>query len=128
MVDVSRGDWITHREDQPAIGNVFDADVCWLDTQPLNAARKYLIKHGTRTSSVRVRQVHTRRDLQQLLELPAPEPVLETNDIGRITIQTRDPLPFDPYDRLAASGAFILIDEASNQTVAGGMLRSVAQD
>ena len=128
MVDVSRGDWITHREDQPAIGNVFDADVCWLDTRPLNVARKYLIKHGARTSSARVRQVHTRRDLQQLLELAAPEPVLETNDIGRITIQTRDALPFDPYDVLVAGGAFILIDEASNQTVAGGMLRSVAQD
>jgi sulfate adenylyltransferase subunit 1 len=45
------------------------------------------------------------------------------NDMARVTLATRDPLAADPYDKLPATGAFILIDEATHQTAAAGMLR-----
>ncbi|WP_353173471.1 sulfate adenylyltransferase subunit 1 [Paracandidimonas soli] len=126
-VDVSRGDWFSHAMDAPLVGNAFEADLAWLDARPLSTQRRYLVKHGARISSARVRQVHTRRDLQKLEELPAGEAVLAMNDIGRVSIQVRDALAVDSYTRLPATGAFILIDEATHQTVAGGMIRGEAR-
>ncbi len=122
-VDVSRGDLISHRVDSPTVAKHFQADLCWLDTQPLNPTRKYLIKHGARICSARIREVHTRRDWRSLFESAAGDETLALNDIGRVTIQTRDALAMDDYDAIAATGAFILIDEATHQTVAGGMIR-----
>src|SRR5690606_36029048 len=107
----------------PTITREFEADLCWLGTQPLNPARKYLIKHGANTSSARITDIISRRDLQQLIELPVNEAVLSMNDIGRAMIRTRDSLAVDGYDELAATGAFILIDEATHLTVAGGLIR-----
>lgn len=122
-VDVSRGNWFTHVEQAPVVGNQFEAELCWLDTKPASLARRYLIKHGTQLSSAKLQQVHTRRDLQRLEETAVTDGVLSVNDIGRVTIKTRDALAFDDYRSLAATGAFILIDEATHQTVAGGMIR-----
>lgn len=123
-VDVSRGDVLVHADDADvAVSREFQADVCWLDSQPLNTARKYLIKQGTRTSATRIKAVHTRRDVQVLEEREADTSTLAMNDIGRITLATRDALVLDAYDRLPATGAFILVDEATYQTVAGGMIR-----
>jgi len=125
-IDVSRGDWLTHADRAPLVGRQFDADLCWLGSQPLNPLRKYLIKHGTRTSSVKIRKVHTRRDLQQLVELPAQDETLSMNDIGRVSISVRDDLSVDSYEALPATGAFILIDEATHLTVAGGLIRGAS--
>ena len=122
-VDVSRGNWFTHAEQAPVVGNQFEADLCWLDTRPASLARRYLIKHGTQLSSAKLQQVHTRRDLQRLEETAVHDGELSVNDIGRVTLKTRDALAFDDYRDLAATGAFILIDEATHQTVAGGMIR-----
>jgi len=121
-VDVSRGNWICHVEQAPVVGKQFDAQLCWLDTRPASLSRRYLIKHGTQISSARLHAIHTRRDWQNLEEIPAADAVLSTNDIGHVSIQTRDALAFDDYRQLAASGAFILIDEATHQTAAGGMM------
>ncbi len=122
-VDVSRGNWLTHTVQTPQVGNQFEAELCWLDTRPASLARRYLIKHGTQLSSAKIQQVHTRRDLQRLEETPVQDGTLAVNDIGRVTIKTRDALAFDDYRQLPATGAFILIDEATHQTVAGGMIR-----
>jgi len=121
-VDVSRGNWITHVENAPVVSNQFEAQLCWLDTRPASLSRRYLIKHGAQTSSARLQAIHTRRDWQKLEEVPTTEAVLNANDIGRVSLKTRDTLAFDDYRQLAASGAFILIDEATHQTAAGGMI------
>lgn len=122
-VDVSRGNWLTHTDETPVVGNEFEAELCWLDTRAASPARRYLIKHGTQLSSAKLLQVLTRRDLQRLEETPVQDGVLSVNDIGRVTIKTRDALAYDDYRESAATGAFILIDEATHQTVAGGMIR-----
>ncbi|TEA77591.1 sulfate adenylyltransferase subunit 1 [Allopusillimonas ginsengisoli] len=125
-IDISRGDWLSHSVQAPTITREFEADLCWLGTQPLNPARKYLIKHGAKTSSARVADIINRRDLQHLVELPMNGEALSMNDIGRVAIRTRDSLAVDGYDELAATGAFILIDEATHLTVAGGLIRRAA--
>jgi len=121
-VDVSRGNWLTHIERAPTVSTRFDAQLCWLDARPASLSRRYLLKHGTQTSSARLQAIHTRRDWHKLEEVPVTDAVLNANDIGRVSLKTRDALAFDNYRQLAASGAFILIDEATHQTAAGGMI------
>ncbi|NYT77229.1 sulfate adenylyltransferase [Alcaligenaceae bacterium] len=122
-VDVSRGDWLTHEHDAPRVSKQIEAELCWLDAEPLHTGRRYLIKHGTRTTTAKISQVHTHRDLQQLAVHAANHSTLGMNDIGRVTLTSSDALVTDPYEVLAATGAFILIDEVSHQTVAAGMVR-----
>ncbi|ANN77125.1 sulfate adenylyltransferase subunit 1 [Bordetella flabilis] len=122
-VDVSRGDVLAHADAPASVDKEFDAEVCWLDTQALNPARKYLLKQGTRLTSARIREVRSRRDIHELREVDVEGGTLAMNDIGRLRIVTRDPLAMDRYDEIAATGAFILIDESTHQTAAAGMLR-----
>ncbi|MVW78971.1 sulfate adenylyltransferase subunit 1 [Bordetella sp. 02P26C-1] len=122
-VDVSRGDVLSHVAAPARVGRDFEAEVCWLDAQALNPARKYLLKQGTRLTSAKVREVLTRRDIHELQEVPSGGESLSMNDIGRITFSTREALAVDAYADLPATGAFILIDAATHQTAAAGMLR-----
>jgi sulfate adenylyltransferase subunit 1 len=122
-VGVSRGDVLAHVAAPARVGRDFEAEVCWLDAQALNPARKYLLKQGTRLTTAKVREVLTRRDIHELLEVPNPGQPLNMNDIGRITLTTREALAVDAYADLPATGAFILIDAATHQTAAAGMLR-----
>jgi len=125
-VDASRGDVLVHADAPAQVSKQFEADLCWLDAQPLNPARKYFLKQGTRLTAAKLRGVLTRRDIHELEERPAEAgAVLAMNDIGRVSLQTRDALAIDLYDALPASGAFILIDEATNQTAAAGMVRQI---
>ena len=122
-VDVSRGDLLSHPASMARTGRKFDADLCWLDTTPLNPARRYLLKHGTRVTSAKIQAVQSRRDIHELREVEGEGGTLAMNDIGRVSLQTREMLATDPYEELPANGAFILIDETSHQTAAAGMLR-----
>jgi sulfate adenylyltransferase subunit 1 len=122
-VDVSRGDVLSHADVPATVAKEFEAEVCWLDTQPLNPARRYLLKHGTRLTSAKVRAVQTRRDIHELREVDGQGGTLAMNDIGRLRIVTREALAMDRYEDVAATGAFILIDESTHQTAAAGMLR-----
>ena len=124
-VDVSRGDVLVHVHAPAQVARRFEAQLCWLDTTDLNPARQYLLKHGTRLTSARVAAVHDRIDVHALQAAQAAE-TLRLNDIGSVSLAVRDPLPLDPYDRLSATGAFILIDPATNQTAAAGMVRAAA--
>jgi sulfate adenylyltransferase subunit 1 len=122
-VDVSRGDVLSHAAAPAQVGKEFEAEVCWLDTQPLNPARRYLLKHGTRLTTAKVREVATRRDIHELREVDHDVGTLAMNDIGKVRIVTRDLLAMDSYDDVPSTGAFILIDESTHQTAAAGMLR-----
>ena len=122
-VDVSRGDMLVHPEAPAQTGREFEAELCWLDAQPLNPARRYLLKHATRLTSAKIREVRTRRDVHELQEVEHAGGALSMNDIGRVALITRETLAVDRYDALPANGAFILIDEATHQTAAAGMLR-----
>lgn len=121
-VDVSRGDLLVHVESKARVERAFEADLCWLDTQVLNPARRYLLKHGGRVTSVKIKEVLTHRDIHELSEVASAEP-LQTNEIGRVSLAVRDPLALDDYSVNPGNGAFILIDEATNQTAAAGMVR-----
>jgi sulfate adenylyltransferase subunit 1 len=121
-IDISRGDLITDAQSQPVLSREFQADVCWLDRQALSPMRRYWLKQGSRLTQARITEVMSRRDIAELKD-GLWRGTLGLNDIGRVQIRTRDTLALDEYDHQPATGAFILIDDASHQTVAAGMVR-----
>jgi sulfate adenylyltransferase subunit 1 len=120
QIDISRGDAIV--KGAPRIAKQFDADVCWLGTEPLYTGRRYLIKHTTRTAKAIVVRVDFALDINTLAQKERAT-TLKLNEIGRVAIKAQTPLVFDAYEDNRATGAFILMDEASNDTVAAGMIR-----
>ncbi|MHA3904931.1 sulfate adenylyltransferase subunit 1 [Castellaniella sp. WN] len=121
-IDLSRGDVLVDARARPVLDKDFEADLCWLDQQALNPARLYWLKQGTRLTQVRVQAVRTRRDIHELRSVDWSG-TLAMNDIGRVQLRARDPLVLDDYDAQRATGAFILIDTATNQTAAAGLVR-----
>jgi bifunctional enzyme CysN/CysC len=121
-VDVSRGDLICRPNNRPHVGQDVDAMVCWLTEQSsLKPGAKYTVKHTTQAVRGSVRELDYRLDINTLHRDEAAE-TLSLNEIGRIRLHTQQPLLFDPYKRNRGTGSFILIDEATNNTVAAGMV------
>jgi bifunctional enzyme CysN/CysC len=120
-LDVSRGDMICRVMNAPSMVQDVDAMVCWMTDAPLRAGQKYVIKHTTRTARAVVKDLQYRLDVNSLhRDTGAPE--LGLNDVGRIRLRTTQPLLCDDYRRNRSTGGFILIDEATNRTVAAGMV------
>jgi bifunctional enzyme CysN/CysC len=120
-VDVSRGDLICGPDDRPSLARDLVADVCWMADAPLRAGGRYAIKHATHTARAIVEAIEDRVEVTSLGREAAPGE-LALNDIGRVRLRTSKPLAFDPYARNRATGSFILIDEATNDTVGAGMI------
>jgi sulfate adenylyltransferase subunit 1 len=119
-IDISRGDWINCGNTPANVDKIRPADVCWFSEEPMALGRKYLIKHGTRTAPARVNTVDYQLNIHTLDEHSNAHH-LEMNGIARVHIQLQQALPTDAYSEIKTGGAFIMIDEVSNQTVAGGM-------
>jgi sulfate adenylyltransferase subunit 1 len=120
-IDISRGDMIVKNRDSVRIANDYAADICWLSEQPLDIRRKYLVKHTTKTTKVWLTRIEHRVDVDTS-QLVAGLKSLQMNDLARVGIRAQHPLVIDSYARNRATGSFILIDEASNTTVAAGMI------
>jgi bifunctional enzyme CysN/CysC len=120
-LDVSRGETICRPDQAPTVARELEADVCWMAEQPLRAGGRYVIKHTTRSATAVVDEITDHVDVDTL-ERGAPPKELGLNDIGRVRLRTSAPLVFDPYASNRRTGSFILIDEASNETVGAGMI------
>jgi sulfate adenylyltransferase subunit 1 len=117
-VDVSRGDAIVPVEALPKISNEVEVLLCWLDNEPLQTGKKYLIQHNSRLVRCTIKELAYKLDVNSLQQLPA-EGTIILNEVAKATIKTASPLVFDDYRSLRANGSAILIDETSNNTVAG---------
>jgi sulfate adenylyltransferase subunit 1 len=120
QVDIARGDILTHTHDVPRVLRRFGARLVWLDREPLTAGGRYWLKHGTHMLRANVESIDSRLELATLQAGPGTS--LELNDIGTVRIAASRPIAADPYIANRATGSFILIDEASNHTVAAGMI------
>ncbi len=118
QLDISRGDMIADAQHPPRVTDMVRANVCWLSTDALNLNRRYLLKIGTRAVRAQIASVNSRYDVQTLTANPAT--TLNTNDIGELLIRTVQPIMIDAYSVNHATGGLILIDEATNATVAAG--------
>ena len=120
-LDVARGELIAGTADQPLVTREFEADICWLASEPLRAGARYTIKHTSRTATAIVGEPIDRVDVHTLEREPLPGE-LGLNDIGRIGLRTSVALAIDPYAANRRTGSFVLIDQASNATVGAGMI------
>jgi sulfate adenylyltransferase subunit 1 len=120
-LDISRGDMLSSAERPATLLKQVVADVCWMADEPLDLRRKYWLKHGTRQSAAKVSKVDSILDINTQQRHPAEG--LKLNDIARISLSVQQALAGDAYDAIRATGAFILIDEVTHQTVAAGMIR-----
>jgi sulfate adenylyltransferase large subunit len=124
-LDISRGDLIASPKKVPEAARQFDADVVWMSEQPLDPSTTYLLKHTTQTVAAEVKAVRHRINMATLGSESAER--LELNDIGALRVETSRPIHFDPYAYDRATGSFILIDPASNSTVAAGMITAAVR-
>jgi bifunctional enzyme CysN/CysC len=122
-LDISRGDMLCRPNNQPTVGQDLDAMVCWMTDKPLTEKGRYAIKHTTRWGRAVVTELLYRLDVNTGHRDEAARE-LKLNDLGRIRLRTTTPILYDPYRRNRVTGSFILVDEASNTTVAAGMLLS----
>ena len=124
-LDISRGDMLASAERIPEVARQFDASVVWLNDQPLDISRTYVLKHTTQNMRAEIKTLLHRVNVTSLDREPADH--LEMNAIGVLRIETSRPVYFDVYTENRTTGSFILIDPDSNATVAAGMiLRAVA--
>jgi sulfate adenylyltransferase subunit 1 len=124
-VDVSRGDTFVGAQAVPEPAKKLEADLCWFDEEPLSTQRKYLLKQTTNTVFARVDSVKEVLDVHTLSQLNSMRD-MNMNDIGRVALTLQKPLICDAYDAHPATGAFVLIDEATHHTVAAGMIRTTS--
>jgi sulfate adenylyltransferase subunit 1 len=120
-LDISRGDMLSSAERPATLLKTVNADICWLSEEPLDLRRKYWLKHNTRQVPARITKVDTLLDINTQEKRPADG--LKLNDIASITLTVQQPLAADAYAAIRSTGAFILIDEVTHQTVAAGMIR-----
>ena len=126
QIDIARGDVLSHANDTPRVARRFGARLAWLDRDPLSTGRRYWLKHGTQTVRATIEALESRIDLETLRPDASAE-TLAFNDLGTVRIAVGRALVADPYAENRGTGGFILIDEATNHTVAAGMISEVAR-
>ena len=119
-IDISRGDMIVKSGELPKVTKQIDAMLCWLSESPLDPRRKYLLRHTTRDSKAILAGIVFRVDINSMQHETAERLVM--NDIARVSFKLAQPIFADPYAESRGTGAFIVIDESSNNTVGAGMI------
>ncbi len=119
-IDTSRGDMIVNSNQVPEPVKQIEAMVCWLSETALSPARTYIVRHTTRESKAKVANIAYRVDVNSLEQQPVA--TLNMNDIAHMSFKLAQPLMVDSYRQNRATGAFIIIDESTNNTVGAGMI------
>ena len=120
-IDISRGDLFVDESLPLTPQKQLEATICWFDERPLNTARKYLLKHGTQTVFAKISEIESVLNVHTL-EQESGATALKMNDIARVRLSLQKPIVATTYEENIAGGAFILVDEATYNTVAAGMI------
>ena len=120
-IDISRGDMLVRENNKPNISQDIQLMICWMNEKNMVLNGKYTIRHTSQTARCIIKDIKYKIDINTLHRIEK-EKQLGLNDIGRISIRTTKPLFFDSYTRNRNTGSVILIDEATNETVAAGMI------
>jgi sulfate adenylyltransferase subunit 1 len=124
-IDISRGDILVNAHNQPEVSQQIEADLCWMDTKPLDTTHTYLLQHNSKVTRCRIQEILHKVNINTL-EKEYDED-FRLNDIGRVIIKTADPLAYDLYQNNKANGGAILIDSRTNVTVGALMFRANAE-
>lgn len=123
-VDISRGDTLVAADNAIQASRSIRAHIAWMDDKPLNPARRYWLKHGHQSVYAKVKKLEYRWDVNNLSREEHVE-YLDMNDIAQAQLSLQQAITATPYTDNHLSGAFILIDEATNHTVAAGMINTL---
>jgi bifunctional enzyme CysN/CysC len=124
-LDVGRGDVLADPAAPPTVARELETRVCWMSERPLEPRARLAVKQATRSVRAIADELVSRVDVHTLEDLPGPER-LELNDIGVVRLRLAEPLCVDPYADNRATGAFVLIDEATNETIGAGIVLSAS--
>ncbi len=125
-IDISRGDMIVRTGNLPQKSNEIDTTICWMSEDAFDPSKTYQLQHTTRLVRAMVTELTYKIDVDTLRRTDAD--VLKLNEIGRVQLTTTRPLFYDRYNANRNTGSFILIDPATNNTVAAGMIRGESRD
>ncbi|MGC9375798.1 MAG: sulfate adenylyltransferase subunit CysN [Bacteroidales bacterium] len=120
-IDISRGDLIIKDNGLPKSGQDIEMMICWFNEKPMMLGGKYAMKHTTNDLRCVIRDVKYKIDVNTLENISGDKHI-GLNDIAKISIKTTKPLYYDAYRKNRKTGSVILIDEATNETVAAGMI------
>ena len=120
-IDISRGNMIVRKNNQPELEQEFDVMLCWLNNDPAKPRAKYTIKHTSNEERAMIKEVVYKMDINTF-ERDSEDGDLGMNDIARVKIRTTRRLMLDAYRDNRNTGSIILIDENTNETVAAGMV------
>lgn len=120
-IDISRGDMIVKANNKPEASQEFDVMLCWLNNKAYVPRTKFTIMHAANTQKALVKDILYKININTL-ERDTEDKDFKMNDIGRVTIRTTKPLMIDSYRENKVTGSIILIDDATNETVAAGMI------
>ncbi|TCO55613.1 sulfate adenylyltransferase subunit 1 [Actinocrispum wychmicini] len=119
-VDISRGDLVCHPDSAPAQVRELDATICWMTREPVRPGTRLLVKYATQCVPALLDQIDHRIDIRTFDHQAAD--VLELNDIARVRLRTTEPVMCDAFHDNRTTGGFVLIDPATDNTVAGGVV------
>jgi bifunctional enzyme CysN/CysC len=126
-IDAGRGHLICAPDDAPPVARRLEARLCWMTDAPALPGARYVLKHTTRRVRARIESIDSKLDVERLEDVPHPGR-LELNDIGVVHLDLAAPVMAEPYTRNRVTGAFILVDETTNATVAAGMVQEAYED
>lgn len=120
-IDISRGDMIVKQNNQPQVGQDIDMMICWLNNKPMQPSAKYYLRHTSREARSVIKEVVYKMDINSLQRV-SNDSTINMNDIARVRLRTTQPIMFDAYRKNRNTGSLVLVDEATNETVAAGMI------
>jgi sulfate adenylyltransferase large subunit len=123
-IDVPRGEMLVAPDDQPVCARQLTATVCWMSERPAQAGARFAIKHTTRWARAILETIESKLDVETMQHVSTDS--LQLNDIATVQLRLSSPLMLDPYSENRVTGAFILADEATNDTVAAGMVTAAS--
>jgi len=123
-IDISRGDILVNAGHHPQLSQLIEADLCWMDTKPMDTAIMYLVQHNSKTTRCKIQDILYKVNINTLEHIDAES--FSLNDIGRVVLKTAEPLAFDLYQDNKANGGAIIVDSRTNLTVGALMFRATA--
>ncbi|WP_372771933.1 sulfate adenylyltransferase subunit CysN [Mangrovibacterium sp.] len=119
-IDISRGDMLVYPDNLPRVERHFESMLVWMDEKPMDPTTHFIIKHANHNTKARIDKIQYKVDVNTMAKSNIE--FFNLNEIGRVVLTTNKPLYFDPYKKNKATGAFVLIDPMTHNTVAVGMI------
>jgi sulfate adenylyltransferase subunit 1 len=126
-IDISRGASIVKTTQLPTVSQDIEATLCLTDSAPIFAGSKLLLQHNSQVVKAIVKEIYYKLDVNTYEKIRNP-PSPGINDLIYVRLRTAVPLVYDPYKNNRRTGAFILINENTCQTVAAGMIQPLESD